>query len=50
MTFHIKENGCRWMVFQDGSVKGVTSTRDEAGLLVQILTAMKEARQAIAQS
>ena len=50
MTFHIKENGCRWMVFQDGSVKGVTSTRDEAGLLVQILTAMEEAKQTIAQS
>ena len=50
MTFHNKENGCRWMVFQEGSVKGVTSTRDEAGLLVQILTAMEEAKQTIAQS
>ena len=50
MTFHVLPNGCNFAVYQDGSIKGVTSTRDEAGLLVQILTAMEEAKQTIAQS
>ena len=50
MTFHVLPNGCHFQVFQDGICRGRVVSRDEATLLVQILTAMEEARQAIAQS
>lgn len=50
MTFHVLPNGCTFAVYQDGTCRGRVASRDEATLLVQILTAMEEAKRTLAQS
>jgi hypothetical protein len=43
--FLIVESGCRWSVVEAGIVRGCVASREQALTLVEILTAMADARQ-----